>query len=592
LRGLRARLAAWAALIALAATGLPGWWLSERAYRALRAEAFASQLALSGSLASEIDTELSAAIGAVESLASSPSLVQDRSRTMARVALVASAVELLDDLLVVDADGKILARAPFPEPPPALGRSERAALAAQARARRGQSVPTVSAVLRQKDGSLVLRLARFGGAFTVIGQLRLDAQGVGSLETLQLSGRGYAYLADEHGQPLLLPNLASRLNLDARSPAPLAFEFKGEPVVQELNGPRGSDLLAASPLSSLGWAVAVRRPLAEAEAGARHMRRELAIFTVFAVLACAALAIFLANPLVASLLGLAKAAAAIESGSITPEELEALPAPDEVGALSGALAHMTRVLRAQQKERERAHARALAAERRLARSERLASLGQLAAGLAHELNNPLMVIQGAAAEAQAGTAKQAKPWLERIRRESQRCSELVRELLDYARPKQPQRRRFDLAALAKESFGMARMARGDKAPAFELRLEAPEPQVVADRDQMQQVLLNLFSNGMDAMTSQGGGAFTLSLAKAAGHWRLRLQDQGPGIPARQREAIFRPFFTNKSHGTGLGLAIARNLLAGHGGQLRCVPAQGKGACFEAEWPVQGEAHGG
>lgn len=590
MRGLRARLAAWAALIALAATGLPGWWLSERAYRALRAEAFASQLALSGSLAGEIDTELSAAIGAVESLASSPALVQDRSRTTARVALVASAVELLDDLLIVDADGKILARAPYPEAPPALGRSERAALAEQARARRGQSVPTVSAVLRQHDGGLILRLARDGGRFTVIGQLRLDAQGVGSLETLQLSGRGYAYLADEHGQPLLLPTLASRLNLDARSPAPLAFEFNGEPVVREVSGPRGSDLLAASPLSSLGWAVAVRRPLAEAEAGARHMRRELALFTVLAVLACAALAIFLANPLVASLLGLAKAAEAIESGSITPEELEALPAPDEVGALSGALAHMTRVLRAQQMERERAHARALAAERRLARSERLASLGQLAAGLAHELNNPLMVIQGAAAEAQAGTAKQAKPWLERIRRESQRCSELVRELLDYARPKRPQRRRFDLAALAKDSFGMTRMARGDKAPVYELRLEAPEPQVVADRDQMQQVLLNLFSNGMDAMPQ--GGAFTLSLAKSAGRWRLRLQDQGPGIPARQREAIFRPFFTNKSHGTGLGLAIARNLLAGHGGQLRCVPAQGKGACFEAEWPAQGEAHGG
>jgi signal transduction histidine kinase len=587
--GLRARLAAWAALIALAATGLPGLWLSERAYRALRTEAFNSQLALSASLAAEIDTELSAAISAVEGLATRPTLTLEPRRLAPRVSLVAAAVERLDDLLVVDANGVVLARAPLPEPPPSLNREDRERLVQQARRVRTQAVATVSALAREKDGDLILRLARASGPDTVIGQLRLDPQGVGSLETLSLSGSGFAYLVDEHGQPLLLPSLAQRLNVDPRRATPLAFDFNGQSFVREVEGPRGSDLLAASPLNSIGWGVAVRRPLAEAEAGARHMRRELALFTALAVLASGALALLLARPLVAALLGLAAAAKRIESGELQPEELESLPAPDEVGVLSGALAHMTRALRAQQAERERAHARVLAAERRLARSERLASLGQLAAGLAHELNNPLMVIQGAATEAQAAP-KQAKPWLDRIRKESQRCSELVRELLDYARPRAPQPRRFDLARLAQEAFDMARMARADKGPAYQLRLQAPEPQVHADRDQMQQVLINLFSNGMDAMPE--GGALSVSLARAGGRWHLRVQDQGPGLPARQREAVFRPFFTSKPRGTGLGLAIARSLMAGHGGQLRCVAARGKGACFEADWPITGASHGG
>jgi two-component system NtrC family sensor kinase len=109
----------------------------------------------------------------------------------------------------------------------------------------------------------------------------------------------------------------------------------------------------------------------------------------------------------------------------------------------------------------------------------------------------------------------------------------------------------------------------------------PKPSVHGDRDQFQQVLLNLFGNAMDAMPA--GGPLGVDLSGAGKARRLRIRDSGAGVPSRSRETLFRPFFTSKPKGTGLGLAIARSLINGHGGTLRCVAVRGKGACFEVRW---------
>lgn len=587
MRGLRARLAAWAAVIALVATGLPGLWLTWRAYHAQRDQAFESQLALASSLASEIDAELGQAVAAVEALATRPHVLSDAGRLGLRLDLVASSTDRLDDLLVVNAQGHLVARAPLVEAPPPFALAERQSLVSQALAARDQ---TLSIVHREADGRIILRLARAASSNSVVlGQLNLEAQGIGSLELLRIGRKGFAYLVEEDGQPLVLPSLAKALVNDGENSKDLALTFNGKPMVQVIKDVQGQDLLAVSPLSTVNWAVAVRRPLDEVEAGARRMRRELIIFVVLALLASGGLAVALAGPLVRRLLSLSTAARRMESGTLDPDELENPPAGDEIGLVSSALAHLARALRQQSIEREQAHARALAAERRLARSERLASLGQLAAGLAHELNSPLMVIQGAANEAMGLPPKAAKPWLQRMRNESLRCSRLVHELLDFARPRPPAWREFDLAELTREAFATAAAGRAEAHP---LALQAPQPKVRGDRDQFQQVLINLFANAMDAMPQGGGIAVTLKTLPKGRGWSLSVRDQGAGVPARQRESIFRPFFTNKPGGTGLGLAISRNLVTGHGGSLRCVLVRGKGACFRADWPAsKGGEHG-
>jgi signal transduction histidine kinase len=572
--GLRARLAAWTVLVALLTTVIPGSVMIWSAYKALSTQAYESQLALARSLASEIDSELSQTISAVEAVASRPSVLADATRLNLRLGLVASTTERLDDLIVADDDGELLSRAPHEETPPEFPASERRALVRLALSSRGQ---TISLVHTESGRELVLRLARsMGSHAAALGQLRLESQGIGSLEDLQLGTTGFAYLADEQGRPLVLPTLAKRLG--GSNPDSLAFAFDGKEFVREEGKPLGSDLLAAAPLESLGWAVAVRRSLDEAQAPARRMRRELIWFTALALVLGGAVALLLARPLVNNLLVLAEAARRIEAGEPVSEDLERLPSGDEIGQVAGALAHMTQALKVQQAERERAHARVLAAEKRLARNERLATLGQLAAGLAHELNNPLMVIHGAAAEAGAVSPKAAQPWLDRVRRESERCSRLVRELLDYARPRPPHPRRFDAALLCREAFEAARTRRES---AYQIALSAPHPWVHADRDQFNQVLINLFSNAMDAMPE--GGEVTVELSGDRLGWLLAVRDHGEGVASRSRETIFRPFYTSKPKGTGLGLAIARSLVGGHGGTLRCAAARGRGARFEIRW---------
>ncbi|HTB21553.1 MAG TPA: sensor histidine kinase [bacterium] len=572
--GLRTRMAAWTALIALVTTGGPGYFLTWRAYKALSADAYESQLNLAHSLAAEIDDQLSESIGAVEAVASRPSVLSRSGALVPRLALVASTTEQLDDLLVADWDGDLLGRAPRDEPPPDFSLADRMQLVRLAEASQGQ---TISLVHTYAGGQLVLRLARaMGKHAAAMGQLRLESQGIGNLEGLRLGTTGFAYLADDQGRPLVLPTLAKRLG--DSDPAALAFGFSGKDFVREEDNRRGRDLLAVAPLESLGWAVAVRRSLDEAQAPARRMLRDLVVFIGLAMLLSGMLVLAAARPLVNNLLALAAAAGRIEAGELDSPELGRLKSTDEVGQVAGALAHLGRALEAQKLERERALARTLQAEKRLAANERLAALGQLAAGLAHELNNPLMVIHGAAAEAGALSRAKARPWLERVRRESERCSRLVRELLEYARPRPPRSRAFDMALLCREVFDAAGTGRDKR---YELRLVAPKPVVRADRDQFQQVLLNLFSNAMDAMPA--GGPLDVKLAGSPKGWRLTVRDAGPGVPARSRETIFRPFFTSKPKGTGLGLAIARNLVHGHAGSLRCLPQRGAGACFEVRW---------
>lgn len=578
--GLRARLAVWAALIALLATGLPGLWLSWRAYRALNAEAYESQLALARTLASEIDGELSESIGAVDAVAKRPSALNDTSRLAARLSVASSAAERLDDLQVADINGLTLLRAAHEDVPPAFDVRQQRRMVREALSQRGQIIWEVH---REDGGKAILRLARsMGPRAAVLGQVRLESLSVDIQEDLKLGETGFAYLVDEQGRPVFMPEALHRLSqADRRS---LAFTFNGDSFVRIEPGLHGPDLLAAWPLGSLElahgrWAIAVRRSQEEAEAPARRMRRELVLFTGLALGLSGLVALVMARPLVNRLLQLGEAAGRIEQGTLDPAELERLPVDDEVGLLGRSLGHLARALKAQQAGRERAHARALAAERRLARSERLAVLGQLSAGLAHELNNPLMVIRGAADEASQLAPKAAQPWLERVRRESDRCSRLVRELLDYARPRPPHWRRFDLEALARESF--AATSTGRKVP-YSLAFTGGKALVEGDRDQFQQLLLNLMGNAMDAMPE--GGAVRLVLAAERDAWVLRVGDSGPGIPPRLREAIFRPFYTSKAKGTGLGLAICRNLMVGHGGHLRCVGGRRKGACFEARWP--------
>jgi PAS domain S-box-containing protein len=224
-----------------------------------------------------------------------------------------------------------------------------------------------------------------------------------------------------------------------------------------------------------------------------------------------------------------------------------------------------------------------ALEMRLIASDRLAYLGQLVAGVAHEVSNPLAGIAGCA-EVLASLAQKAPKLADRkearsfhhlIRGEVARCERIVRSLLDAARPDPSTR--SDIRATVATALRLL-----ERHPAFaRIRVSARVPRGLLariDTDSLKQVVMALSSNAARAMAS--GGALTLRGQRLRGQLVLDVLDTGPGVPAALHSRIFEPYFTTSPEsGTGLGLAIARSLVRGRGGDLVYRPRRRSGACF-------------
>jgi signal transduction histidine kinase len=252
--------------------------------------------------------------------------------------------------------------------------------------------------------------------------------------------------------------------------------------------------------------------------------------------------------------------------------------------LAGELAEERFRLAAKVEELTRANRALAEARESLLRSEKLATMGRLAAGVAHEVGNPLGAIAGyvelARARVRDGKAGDPEDYLGRIAAEVQRIDRTVRELLDFARPGGPILAAIDLAAAVDASLRLARVQGRFRDVEVELDLPAGLPRVMADEHGLAQVLLNLLLNAGDAM----GGRGSLRLrARAAGGDRvlLHVADGGPGIAPEDLPRIFDPFFTTKEpgKGTGLGLAICHRIMESFGGEIAAANAPGAGAVF-------------
>ena len=233
------------------------------------------------------------------------------------------------------------------------------------------------------------------------------------------------------------------------------------------------------------------------------------------------------------------------------------------------------------------------------RSERLAALGQLSAGLAHEIRNPLGVIKGSAEmlnQKLHASDPLAGELAGYISSEVNRLSALVTRFLDFARPLQTELRPQAVTCLLDRVLG----AVGEQWRGGPVRIERdyrPDlPEVPLDEGLCEQALLNLVQNAFEAMGSEGGTLRAeVSAARADGRRgvEIRLKDTGPGIPAELREQIFNPFVTTKKTGVGLGLSIVSKIIDEHHGTIRVESAPGQGACFVIFFPaVQQEAETG
>ena len=225
------------------------------------------------------------------------------------------------------------------------------------------------------------------------------------------------------------------------------------------------------------------------------------------------------------------------------------------------------------------------AEQSLRDKERLASLGEMSAGIAHEIRNPLGIISSSAQLLDAEfTGRDARQLLDIIQEESARLNSLITDFLFFGRQLEPQLCECDLAALVARDVDSLRP--GAEQKGIELSFEAdcdPCP-AEADPAMIRQVLLNLLLNALDA--TEPGGSVAVELRRGPAGFSIVVSDDGCGIPAELRGKVFDPFFTTKGNGTGLGLANSYKIAQSHGGELTFESVVGRGSTFTLTLPVK------
>ncbi len=227
-------------------------------------------------------------------------------------------------------------------------------------------------------------------------------------------------------------------------------------------------------------------------------------------------------------------------------------------------------------------------EQRVERSERLAGLGQMAAGIAHEVRNPLGSIKGLAQYFSRKFADEPdeKKYAEAIINETDRLNRVVSELLDFARPHEPDWRECTITAILDHALRLVQADLTARSIRVERSGEEQVPGLQADPDLLAQAFMNLFLNAAEAM--EDGGVLTIqcSVAEQGEALIIAVEDNGKGIPQHALGDIFNPFFTLKKSGTGLGLALVHRIVDNHGGSIDVSSVEGRGTRFIIKLPVK------
>jgi hypothetical protein len=226
-------------------------------------------------------------------------------------------------------------------------------------------------------------------------------------------------------------------------------------------------------------------------------------------------------------------------------------------------------------------------------AEHLATMGELAAGVAHEIRNPLAGIAGAIEIITKDFPKDHpdREVMEDLRQEVRRIEKVLNDMLAYARPKPPQFGRADLKDTFARTLQLARQQLGSKNVEFSVQVPPDLPAFRMDSEQLHQVLLNLVLNGVQAIEREGKITITAKFNAPGGPGQANLveisvSDTGAGIPPESLERIFRPFYTTKRGGTGLGLSLCRRIVRQHGGTLTVESKLGKGSRFIISLPLR------
>lgn len=385
-------------------------------------------------------------------------------------------------------------------------------------------------------------------------------------------------------------------DLEKVVPAPPAEMRNSRDPVEYTRVPSEGRVVAGIvPLPGTPWAFAVEFPLRQVMAPADTFVRGIVAITLACTVLGVIAAAWLARRLTTPLRQLTDAAHTIAAGG-RADELS-IVRTDELGDLVTSFSTMSRQvqdarLRLEERVAQRtgelneALQQLRDAQETLVRREKLATLGQLAGGVAHELRNPLGVMSNGIFYLEtvlASSPADVRDYLGLLREQVTLSTKIIDDLLGFARISPADRRPVQLADLVERQ--LARMPSNDRVR-IETGFPTTLPSVEVDPVHIGQVVLNLVTNAAQAM-GDGGGVVRITAETSGPDVALRVSDNGPGIPAELHERIFEPLFTTKSRGIGLGLSVSRALVHANGGNIAVLSEPGQGATFILTVPVAG-----
>jgi signal transduction histidine kinase len=373
------------------------------------------------------------------------------------------------------------------------------------------------------------------------------------------SGHGTAQLVDESG--LVIASTDAKRDLH-----PLGFSAS--------DADSKGLLLTALTAPPSPWKIVIDQSAREAYTGIRNLKALLTAFGALFTMAAMGTLLFVLRSFTRPVEQLTAAAKRIGDGDLSGRFT--LDRADEIGSLSKTLDDMQLKLKSSYDL--------------LLQSEKMALMGQVIAGIAHELNNPLTIVIGnVQLMIMREVSEKNLQSLGRIKDGAERASKIVRNLLTFARQQKPERKPVDVNAVLKKSLELRAYELKVSNIEVSLDLASRMPETMADPHQLQQVFLNLIVNAEHAMLeSHGKGLLRMSTRAENGRIMVFFSDDGPGIPPESLRRIFEPFYTTKpvGKGTGLGLSICQAIVGEHGGRIDVESIVGRGATFVVDLPVQ------
>lgn len=390
------------------------------------------------------------------------------------------------------------------------------------------------------------------------------------------------FLVDSQGTLLSHPKVEDVLRRRSVADIPVVKAFmQGKTLAGTLEYPiAGKDFLGAYARIDFGRLGAiVQIPKGIAYLTAKELVNTLMAVALGVLCFSAVVSLFWSQGMTRPIQKLSEATRAVATGDFNVHVN--VKSQDEIGLLAASFNKMASEL----KTREDALKSAQVA---LIQSEKMAAFGQLGAGIAHEVKNPLAGILGYAqlalrkVEKDSPLAKQ----LEIIEKETKRCKNIIENLMKFARQEKAEFAPIEVNQVIEDAVAIVDHQLTINRVKIEKELTAGLPKIHGNGNQLQQVLMNLMINAQQAMAE--GGKVRVSTRQVEGLIELRIADTGPGIPPEIQQKIFEPFFTTKpvGKGTGLGLSVSYGIIKDHGGQIRLESEVGKGTTFILTFPAQ------